>query len=110
MVHKRGPLMLMAVERVAGFRINSESGANGPGLDKGCEEKESRNSGTDSSQVVQWLRICLPSQECVSHSIMSDSFVTPWTVACQALLPWDFPGKNTGVGSYFLLQGLFPTQ
>ena len=41
---------------------------------------------------------------------MSDSFVTPWTVACQALLPWDFPGKNTGVGSYFLLQVLFPTQ
>ena len=23
---------------------------------------------------------------------------------------WDFPGKNTGVGSYFLLQGIFPTQ
>ena len=24
--------------------------------------------------------------------------------------PWDFPGKNTGVGSHFLLQRLFPTQ
>ena len=23
---------------------------------------------------------------------------------------WDFPGKNTGVGCYFLLQGIFPTQ
>ena len=23
-------------------------------------------------------------------------FVTPWTVACQAPLPWNFPGKNTG--------------
>ena len=22
-------------------------------------------------------------------------FVTPWTVACHALRPWDFPGKNT---------------
>ena len=22
----------------------------------------------------------------------------PWTVASQALYPWDFPGKNTGVG------------
>ena len=24
--------------------------------------------------------------------------------------PWDFPGKSTGVGCYFLLQGIFPTQ
>ena len=26
------------------------------------------------------------------------------------LCPWDFPGKNTGVGCHFLLQGIFPTQ
>ena len=24
--------------------------------------------------------------------------------------PWDSPGKNTGVGCRFLLQGIFPTQ
>ena len=24
--------------------------------------------------------------------------------------PWDSPGQNTGVGSLFLLQGIFPTQ
>ena len=24
--------------------------------------------------------------------------------------PWNSPGQNTGVGSYFLLQGIFPTQ
>ena len=24
--------------------------------------------------------------------------------------PWDSPGKNTGVGSYPLLQGIFPIQ
>ena len=23
--------------------------------------------------------------------------------------PWGFPGKNTGVGGHFLLQGIFPT-
>ena len=28
----------------------------------------------------------------------------------QALCPWNFPGKNTGVSCYFLLQGIFPTQ
>ena len=26
------------------------------------------------------------------------------------LCPWDFPGKSTGVGGHFLLQGIFPTQ
>ena len=26
------------------------------------------------------------------------------------LHPWDSPGKNTGVGCHFLLQGIFPTQ
>ena len=33
--------------------------------------------------------------------------MTPWSVACQS---WDSPGKNTGVGCHFLLQGIFPTQ
>ena len=28
----------------------------------------------------------------------------------RLLYPWDFPGKITGVGCYFLLQGIFPTQ
>ena len=37
-------------------------------------------------------------------------FAIPWTVAYQALRPWDFPGKSTGMGCLFLLQGIFPTQ
>ena len=37
-------------------------------------------------------------------------FVTSWTVAYRLLCPWDFPGKNTGVGCHFLLQGIFLTQ
>ena len=32
------------------------------------------------------------------------SLVTPWTVAARLLCPWDFPGKNPGVGCHFLLQ------
>ena len=30
--------------------------------------------------------------------------MTPWTVACQVLLlcPWNFLGKNTGMGSHSL--------
>ena len=37
-------------------------------------------------------------------------FATPWTVACQVPLSWNFPGKNNGLGCHFLLQGIFPTQ
>ena len=39
---------------------------------------------------------------------MSDSFATPRTT--RLLCPWDSPGKNTGVGCHFLLQGILPTQ
>ena len=28
----------------------------------------------------------------------------------RLICPWDFPGKNTGVGCHFLLQGIFPTK
>ena len=28
----------------------------------------------------------------------------------RLLCPWDFPGKNSGVGCHFLLQAIFPTQ
>ena len=37
-------------------------------------------------------------------------FVMLWTVAPQAPLSWDSPGKNTGAGCQALLQGTFPTQ
>ena len=31
-------------------------------------------------------------------------FLTPWTVADLASLPWNFLGRNNGVGCHFLLQ------
>ena len=31
-------------------------------------------------------------------------FVTPWTLACQVLCPWNSPGKNTGVGCHSFFQ------
>ena len=36
--------------------------------------------------------------------------MTQWTVARQLCCPLDSPGKKTGVGCHFLLQGIFPTQ
>ena len=35
---------------------------------------------------------------------------TLWTIVCRLLSPWNSPGKNTGVGSHALLQGIFLTQ
>ena len=37
-------------------------------------------------------------------------FETPWRAAPRLLCPWDFPGKNTGVGCHSLLQGIFLAQ
>ena len=37
-------------------------------------------------------------------------FAIPWTVATRFLPPWDSPGKNTGVGCHFFLQGIFLTR
>ena len=36
--------------------------------------------------------------------------MSAWTVAHQAPLSMEFPGKNTGMGCHFLLQGIFLTQ
>ena len=37
-------------------------------------------------------------------------FGDPRDYPTRLLCPWEFPGKNTGVGCHFLLQGVFPTQ
>ena len=44
----------------------------------------------------------------LSPSIVFDSFASQMPV--RLLYPWDFPGKDTGMGCHFLLQGIFPTQ
>ena len=41
--------------------------------------------------------------------VLPSSFATPWAVAPRLLCPWGFPGKTTGVGCHFLLQGIFVT-
>ena len=46
----------------------------------------------------------------ISESEVAQSCLTliPWPASL--LHPWDFLGKNTGVGCHFLLQGIFSTQ
>ena len=46
----------------------------------------------------------------VSHSVVSGSLQPHGLLPTGLLCPWDFPGKNTGVGCHALLQGIFPTQ
>ena len=41
---------------------------------------------------------------------MSDSLRPNELLPARLLCPWTFPGKNTGVGCHFLLQGIFLTQ
>ena len=46
----------------------------------------------------------------VSHSVTSN-FLQPHGLQPTRLpYPWSSPGKNTGVGCHFLVQGIFPTQ
>ena len=46
----------------------------------------------------------------LSHLVVSSSLRSQELSPARLLCPWDFPGKNTGVGCHFLLQGIFPTQ
>ena len=41
---------------------------------------------------------------------MSNSLRSQGLQPTRLLHPWDFPGKNTGMGCHFLLQGIFLTQ
>ena len=41
---------------------------------------------------------------------MSNSLQPYGLQPARLLCPWDSAGKNTGVGSHSLLQGIFPTQ
>ena len=45
-------------------------------------------------QIWGIRRLFLSNHWCGVCSVVSESFATPWTVALQAPLSWDFPGKN----------------
>ena len=48
--------------------------------------------------------------ESVSGSVVSDSLRSHGLQPAKLLCPWNSLGKNTGVGSHSLLQGIFPTR
>ena len=58
--------------------------------------------------VLLIMNTCVP-----SHFSLVWLFVNPCLTVyepARLLCPWDSPGKNTGMGCYALLQGIFPTQ
>ena len=68
--------------------------------------------GSCSLKSNRWFepKLILVLSVSVSHSVMPDSLRPHGLQPTSLLCPWDFPGKNTGMGCHFLLQGIFPTQ
>ena len=76
-------------------------------------------SPNEEAQLIEFLCLCFlqfhiqfspipASCVCVQSCLtLSQPYgPQPARLLCQ----WDYPGKNTGVGCHFLLQGLFPIQ
>ena len=76
-------------------------------------KRKGRGDDGDSGEGKVFLRrFYFPCgiSEVLSLSVMHNSLQPHGLQPTRLLCPWDFPGKNTGVGSYFLLQGIFPSQ
>ena len=61
------------------------------------------------SETVSSTLLGLWKQVCVSSAV-SDSLWPHGLQPARVFCPWNFPGKNTGMGCHFLLQGIFLTQ
>ena len=64
--------------------------------------------GILQARMLEWVAISFSNAWKWKVKVKSLSRVqllaTPWTAACQAPCPWDFPGKSTGVGHHCLLR------
>ena len=66
-----------------------------------------RTQPLPSSKFSPSLRECVCVCEC---SALSNSLRSHGLKPTRLLCPWDFPGKNTGMDTHVVLQGIFPTQ
>ena len=69
-----------------------------------------RNRGVLSFLKLPHWHFSVGDLESVSRSVMSVSLRPCGLQPARLLCPWSSPGKNTGVGSHSLLQGIFPSQ
>ena len=56
-----------------------------------------------NTSILSFISACM-----LSRSVVSDSLRPQGLQPTRLLCPWNFPGKNTGVGCHFLLQDIFP--
>ena len=82
-----------------------------PGLG-GQEREDEGDPGLSSGP--RWVSAWMLGQLCMRAKALQPcpTLCDPMDCSLPArfLCPWDSPGKNTGVGCRFLLQGIFPTQ
>ena len=71
-------------------------------------------NGIFQTRILGWVAIPFSRGFSQSESEIAQSCLTlcdPMNDSLPVWEPtWDSPGKNTGVGCHFLLQGIFPTQ
>ena len=90
---------------------------------RGTEASSEEPAALDSPVPIRPLDDLSPSQHLTVTSWENSSPDCPlkpcldsWSIGIMCVLvtsllcPWDSPGKNIGVGSHSLLQGIFPTQ
>ena len=77
-----------------------------------CSKNSLRSKWMLKRNITMCFYVCV----CVcarthAHTQWCLIFCDPMNCSPTRLLcPWNFPGKNTGVSCYFLLQGIFPIQ
>ena len=80
-----------------------------------CSPMEYSLSGSSvrgilQARILEWVPFPSPMHKSEkwkwSRSVMSDSSWPHGLQPTRLLHPWDFPGKSTGVGCHFLLQGI----
>ena len=86
-----------------------------PGLNiRGLSFTDARRYDLDEkSYILSSVKVLIISQRlCACVRLWSClTFCDPMDCSLPSFLcPWDFPGKNTGVGCHALRQGIFPTQ
>ena len=69
-----------------------------------CDLKKKKKTALPAKQLLR-THSSYTVSESESHSVMSDSLQPHGLYS-----PWNSPGRNTGVGSLSLLQGIFPAQ
>ena len=69
-----------------------------------CDLKKKKKTALPANQLLR-THSSYTVSESESHSVMSDSLQPHGLYS-----PWNSPGRNTGVGSLSLLQGIFPAQ